>query len=173
MTLDMDRSILSVRSGPKPHFIVNGEGLKLIGLPLTTNHHQYFSENAPEIPSYLYRLMSRQLNSLPLNHDVTMCNTERHQAKVQINQHLISEFAGVVKGTGFPYMFLIFNPQNEGLKNDDDWRDQLLHQTFAAENVPYISSKIVIREHAQLHNKDSFSEYYFQNNSHPTPFKIF
>lgn len=54
MTFDMDRSILSVRGGPRPYFKVNEEDLELIGPPKNTNHQNFFSNNPPEIRSYLY-----------------------------------------------------------------------------------------------------------------------
>ena len=173
MTLDMDRSILSVRKGPKPHFEVNGGVLELIEMPITTSHETYFSVHPPEIVSYLYRLISRRINSLSFNniHDVTRCNTERHQRQCQVNQHLISEFIPDLKGLGIRYVFLSFHPQNEVSSNNDDWRDQLLHQTLTGENVPYISSKTVIREHARVHHKDSYSEYYVRNDGHPTSYQ--
>lgn len=166
----MDRSILSVRSGPKPRFQVNEKAWELLGMPIPTNHHQFFSENPPEIVSYLYRLLSRRLDSPPFkrNHDVTMCYPERHQIKLQVNQYLIPEFIREVQKRGSPYVFLIFHPQNEVSRNDEDWRDQLLHQIFATEHVPYISSKTVIREHAHDKGNDSLTEYYIQNDGHPT-----
>lgn len=168
MTLDMDRSILSVRSGPKPRFKDKGEGFELLGAPVNTNHQDYFSKNPTQIHSYLYRLLLRHIDSLPADHNITMCEAKKHQTKVQVNQYLISEFIRDLKSMGFPYMFLIFHPQNEVLRNNDDWRDQLLHQTLASQHIPYISSKNVLREQVQVIHRDSLSDYYIQNDGHPT-----
>lgn len=86
---------------------------------------------------------------------------------------LLSAFREDIKRTRVLYIFLMFYSENYAARNDADWREQLLHRTLTAKHVPLISSKTVIKKHAQLHHKDSFSEYYIQSVGHPPTFQNF
>lgn len=53
MPTDMDRSLLSVRTGQKLYFTEEGDSLKLNGIPIDSVPDHFFEENQPQITSYL------------------------------------------------------------------------------------------------------------------------
>jgi hypothetical protein len=55
MTLDLDRSILSVRTGQKPYFFIDKGKLALDEQPITPDPNVFFYNNKIQIKSYLYR----------------------------------------------------------------------------------------------------------------------
>lgn len=55
MTLDLDRSCLSFREGPKPFFTIENNILKLNEKPVYSSAESIFFNNKPQIVSYFYR----------------------------------------------------------------------------------------------------------------------
>ena len=66
MNYDIDRSILSVRTGQKPYFEIENDSLVLRGTPINQNPEEFFEENPIKIKSLLFRkFLYSKLNFLP------------------------------------------------------------------------------------------------------------
>jgi hypothetical protein len=170
MTLDLDRSILSVRTGQKPFFQIEDNDLKLHGIPINPNPDAFFSANPPQIKSYLYRriIYSRylpaQMASL-LRHD-----NDHIRKKIQINEKIILEIVRELRSKNIDYIFLVFHPHWPGvstLDSDSDWRDDFLSQLFHENNIAYIWSKELFQQDSKDGNH-SFDHYIIPGNGHPT-----
>jgi hypothetical protein len=108
MTFDLDRSILSVRSGQKPYFRVEDDTLKLSGLPINPNPDKFLATNPPQITSYIYRrilydyLPSKTVSFLRQDDD-------RLNQKKLINEKIILEIIKELRAKNIDFVFLIFH----------------------------------------------------------------
>lgn len=170
MTLDLDRSILSVRVGQKPYFRIEGETLKLDGTPINPDPDDFFSANPPQIKSYLYRRILFG-NYLPKRVVSFLRRDNDHiRKKIQVNEKIILEMVRELRVNNIDYVFLIFHPHWSGvstLDSESDWRDPFLKQLLHENNVPYIWSKELVRQDT-TGDELSFEDYIIPDSGHPT-----
>ena len=175
LTDDLDRSILSVRTGQKPFYRVVDNSLVLSGIPIDPSPESFFSRHRPRITSYLFQMfihsdvfqafvysdgppwrMKNYFRAEPLR-------TRDHIE--QINRHIILEVIRDLRNRGLDFLFVIFHPQ-WALVSHDDWRDQFLVRLLDSNNVPYLSSKLILKQHAHRHQA-RIDDYYLARNEHP------
>ncbi|HOW58762.1 MAG TPA: hypothetical protein PLO78_03440 [Candidatus Omnitrophota bacterium] len=60
---DLDRSILTIRGGAKPYFLISKNTLTLQGTPLNQDPDQYVKSHPPQIKSYAFRIFWRGILS--------------------------------------------------------------------------------------------------------------
>lgn len=170
MTLDLDRSILSVRTGQKPYFLIEDSKLELKGIPITPNPDIFFATNPPQIKSYLYRriihsnLLPKQIASF-LRRD-----NDYISKKIQVNEKIILEIVKELRTNNIDYVFLIFHPNWSGVSTLDDetgWRDSFLKQLLHENNIPYIWSKDLFKQDSR-DGKYSYDDYINPGIGHPT-----
>lgn len=170
MTHDLDRSILSVRGGQKPYFLIEDSKLELRGIPINPNPDIFFTTNPPQIKSYLYRriihsnLLPKQISSF-LKRD-----NDYISKKMQVNEKIILEIVKELRTNNIDYVFLIFHPLFPGVNTLDDktdWRDSFLKQVLHENNIPYIWSKDVLKQDS-MDGKYSKDDYIIPENGHPT-----
>jgi hypothetical protein len=171
MTLDLDRSILSVRIGQKPYYFrVEDDTLKLSITPINPDPHNFFSTNPPQIKSYLYRMilysgfLPKRIISFLRKDD------DNIRKMMQVNEKLILEIAKELRAKNLDHVFLIFHPHWPGvsrLDSESDWRDPFLRKLLHENNIPYIWSKDLIRKDTTS-DKPSFSDYIISGDGHPT-----
>lgn len=170
MTLDLDRSILSVRTGQKPCFLIEDSKLKLRDIPINPNPAIFFTTNPPQIKSYLYRRIIHS-NLLPKQIASFLRRANDYiSKKMQVNEKIILEIVKELRTNNIDYVFLIFHPHWPGvsvLDNETDWRDSFLKQVLHENNIPYIWSKEVFKQDS-MDGKYSYDDYYISSNKHPT-----
>jgi hypothetical protein len=167
MTLDMDRSILSVRSGPKPYYRIENDLLSLKGVPIATDPKAFYDANPPQIRSYVFRrilygYMPEAILQTVRNDD------ERTNEKKEINEKLIVETVNELRSRGLDFVFLIFHPHWPGITTIDgesDWRDPFIRQVLEDIDVPYIWTKGLV---SQSEGTILDIEQYFLEDGHPT-----
>lgn len=178
MTLDLDRSVLTFREGPKPFFIIKNNSLELHEKSDYPNAETLFSDNKPQIVSYFYRrvvysgvarrLMPNQLISYLKREDYF-----REKIK-QINEKIILEIINELKSRNVDFIFLIFHPswiRESGLLDEDitDWRDVFIKQVLHEHKIPYIWSKDIIFQ--QIKEKNLLLSEFFVGNGHPSAYQ--
>ncbi len=171
MTTDMDRSILSVRGSPKPYYEIDADTLKLFGTPIDQNREVFISNNPPQIRSYLYRLFLFGGDYILPNRlrQYLKGNDLREKKKILINKKIIVETIKALEQKQLEYVFLIFHDHYKILRTKDDWRDSLLKQLFIENDVPYISSKEIIKNDDLRTDSESYINYYYLPiNGHPS-----
>jgi hypothetical protein len=178
MTLDLDRSILSVRGGPKPFFSVENNMLKLHEKPIYPDIESFYSNNKPQIISYFYRrvLYSKVAKKLIPDQLISYLKKENYykRKKVQINKKIMIEIIKELKARNIDYVFLIFH-QNwiRGFgklnENDTDWRSTFIRHILDENNIPYIWSKDIIFQDMKTENL-ALSDYFIKD-GHPNAYQ--
>jgi hypothetical protein len=172
LTTDIDRTILSVRTGQKPYFDLDADTLKLKGLPIYEDPARFFAENPPGITSYLYRRFTySSLNVLPYRIRKRMTRKEYWiEKKQKVNEALIKRVVKELRAAEIDFVFLIFHFEDDMMspKSEDNWRDQYFKRVMAENDVPYIWSKGIIREHRKAHPENTHDDYIIPGNGHPT-----
>ena len=168
-THDLDWSLLSVRQTPKPYFHLIGDQLVLRGTPIHPDPHKFFIEHAPTIGSYLYRLTINQVLPIPF------LQIREHPGHVKwrasrINKKILLDIIGELRERKVPHVFLIFNTPEEIHGVLDDWRDALITGLLQDHDVPFISSRAVIRRDAKAQKK-KIEDYYLPD-THPNADQI-
>jgi hypothetical protein len=175
LTDDLDRSVLSVRTGQKPFYRLINNTLILSGIPIDPSPESFFSDNPPAVTSYLFRMFVHsdlfqkfiQSKGPPwrIKNSFSINALEMREHIVQINRHIILEIIRDLRERKVEFLFLIFHPQ-WALTSHDDWRDEFLIRLLDSNNVPYLSSKLILKQHAsQPHAR--YEDYYLAEDGHP------
>ncbi len=172
LTTDMDRTILSVRTGQKPYLDEEGGKLKLKGLPIDLDPAHYFEENGVGINSYLYRrFLHSDMNFLPYR--ITSSLNKKYdwiEKKKRVNALLVKKITAELKANDIDFVFLIFHFEDDMMSpnSEKNWRDQHLREIMAENDAPYIWSKDIIRAHREAHPENKHDAYIIPGNGHPT-----
>jgi hypothetical protein len=168
MTWDLDRSIMTNRTGVKPFFdVINGE-LVLHGPPVDPDHARIAVESPPQIISYLYRLWLYQ-DGRPWRFRQYLRDVEGTRKKVvMVNKQILQSIVNELKERQIDYIFLIFHPLSSFGR--DDWRDRFLVQWMTDNKIPYMSTREIIGNDARQWNRP-ISEYYIPGDGHQNAYQ--
>ncbi len=99
LTYDLDRSVLSVRTGQKPYYKIENDSLKLCGIPINSNPKEFFDSNPPEITSYLFnKFLFSNLNFLPKNiTSYLIGEKEDIKNKIEVNESILLDVVNRLK----------------------------------------------------------------------------
>src|SRR6202012_4906930 len=89
VTVDLDRSLLSFRTGQKPYFTINDDKLVLNGRPIETNPEQWLERHPPQIYSLLYALMVRQWDLISAKNALEI--RAKREEKEKLNSRILEE----------------------------------------------------------------------------------
>lgn len=151
MTLDLDRAVLSVRTGQKPRFHLAGGALEREPTPILADPARFYAENPPKIRSYLYRglLFSRLV---PLRvHDALRDEDAMIARKQVLNERILVAALDELRRRDLDFLVVVFHPHvrgNSTLDGPPDWRELFLRDLFEREGVPYVWSEDLIRSAA-------------------------
>ncbi len=170
MTLDMDRSVLSVRSGQKPRFHLEQGQLVLDPVAIEAQPAKYLEHHPPSIRSYVYRMLlfSREMPSFVRR--TLRSEAAGIQYKRQLNEQILLAMIAELRDRELDFCFLIFHPHLPGistLDSESDWRDPFLRSLLEREQVPFIWSKDLLPKAAPGAPID-YSRYILENDGHPT-----
>lgn len=165
MTEDLDRSIMTVRVGQKPYFEVVDEQLMLKGTPINSEPKSFFADHPPDIMSYLYRFV--------IHSDIVPWRVRQYlngedakrQKKLLVNKLILLKLIEELRARNLEFVFLIFHPKEGPVF--DDWRDKFLQELLAANQVPFLSARVIVKEDAMRNNRQP-AEYYIPEDGHPT-----
>ncbi|MEM8930525.1 MAG: hypothetical protein AAGE94_05090 [Acidobacteriota bacterium] len=167
LTYDIDRAMLSVRTGQKPYFELVDDRLELRGLPIERDPHAYFERHPPTIRSYLWRrlLFAR---GRPSNRLVARLRHEgpKRTQKMQLNEKLLERAFDLLESRGLDFTVLLFTPERS-LRGVHDWRDSWLERTLRATGHDLIVASDVLWYHAP---NASVDELIVEGNGHPSTF---
>ncbi|MFA5275613.1 MAG: SGNH/GDSL hydrolase family protein [Candidatus Omnitrophota bacterium] len=162
---DLDRSILSVRTGQKPYFIVQNEKLVLQGVPMDSIPAHYFATNPPKIKSYLFRMVFRATTkgitllgqSLNIGKSKWFINRKMND-KILINTKIIEGIDTLCKTQGYSLLFVLFHGQYE-LASGGCWQTEFLKSLFHGMNIRYIDTADFLRSYNRQYSIP-FSDFY-------------
>jgi len=148
LTEDIDRTILSVRIGQKPRFILQDGKLRLAGIPINDNASDFFEKTRPQVNSYLFQ-MGLHGKVFP-NWVASTLNREgvKRNEKITLTRAILKEAIADLRENGIEFLFLVFVGNWKGessIMEDRDWRLDTIVQVIKDENVNYINAKDVLR----------------------------
>ncbi|MFH1737727.1 MAG: SGNH/GDSL hydrolase family protein [bacterium] len=164
LTTDMDRCVLSIRTGQKPYFKLIDNELVLSGIPVHSRPNAWIKENPPQIRSYLCALLIQKLRMFS-RHGNWFESSYKREEKQQLNSRIIQEVIRICRKESLPLMFVLFYTQNELGKNG--WRAGFLKEIFSRAGVPYVDTEAVFIEAAQRLSCD-ISDFYMPRDGHPS-----
>lgn len=167
MTEDIDRSLLSVRTGQKPYFEVLDDQLVLQGVPINPNPDTFFRENPPEIKSYLFRLWFHS-QAPPWRLRVYLDNdseSKRQQRAIQVCGKLILATIKELEERRIKYAFLIFN-EIEEVGRKDNWKVRFLRQLLTERHTQFLLTKDIVQADSEQTMKLA-EDYYIPGDRHP------
>lgn len=151
---DLDRSILPVRLGQKPYFIIDKDDLILKGLPIDPDPERYFKENPPEIKSYLFRYLYRGICR-----KFVFCERKlsKRRQKIEVNTRIIERLNQACKKEGYPLEFVLFY-SNHYLKHIP-WQEEFIKNKLGELRIPYIDTKTILLGYAEENGIDTSGFY--------------
>jgi hypothetical protein len=158
LTEDLYRSVLSVRTGPKPFFVVQDDTLSLQGVPVGRDPAEWLRQNPPQIRSYLLAFVTRKLRSLRGG------DREYRRSDIErVNALIIQEVVREARKHRLPLLFVSFYARWE--LQTSEWHELFLKEQFARWSVPFVDTKEVLLDAARRDSVD-VSEYYYPVNGH-------
>jgi hypothetical protein len=144
LATDLDRSVLSVRSGPKPYFSEK-DGELTLHTDHIMDHAEYFESHPVRPLSFLWTYL--RIN-IPRHWKVWVqkkpWNCEVPQ-KERINSALFSRLATTCTDNDVDCTVVLFhNPDRVGLK--PDWRSELVHREAERVDLPVIDTREPVLE---------------------------
>lgn len=157
---DMDRCLLSVRTGQKPYFAEEGDSLKLCGVPVDSLPDNFFEKNPPLVTSYLWR---RMVNS-KLNpwFSPFMDDQQKEKAK-SLSGKIILRAYNAIKKRKLQYVFVLFN---ELWSEEELWRTDFLKEFLIKNNIDFIDTKDLINKDS-TYKEYAYHNYILRNDGHP------
>ncbi|MBP6697149.1 MAG: hypothetical protein KA175_05990 [Flavobacteriales bacterium] len=176
MVTDMDRSPLDWRTGQKPYFSIEGDGLRLNGVPIDPDPANYVKEHGVGITSYLWRrFLYSKVNFLPdAMKDRLMGWSVSTEHKKRLNTRILERVVERLRAGRVDFVFLVFHyltpDQPEFMVgNENNWRDAMLRDFLKVRDIPYIWSKDLILADPAWTGAN-LDKYMLLDNGHPTTY---
>ena len=164
MTLDLDRSILTVRDAPKPYFTLEDGELALAGLPLPQEPEVWHREHPPEIRSYLISWLQRRLR-LAMGPGSETEIPYRRREKTRLNREILEAIAAEATEHDLQIVFVILYPlwqlESEG------WREVFLKSELERLGARVLDTKTILLAAAETTPGGPDEFYYPAPNNHP------
>jgi len=173
LTTDIDRSILTFRTGQKPWYSLEADSLKLNGFPVWQDTDSFIHSFPPQITSYLWRrFLHSRLNFLPWKCNPGKKEEFRFMNEARsINEKIIVAAATEFRKMNIDFVFLIFH--HEDLLNEQDaqggWRDTFLLRVLTENEIPFIWTKDIVKKDTGIRDYQ-FERYIIPGDGHPTSY---
>ena len=167
MTLDLDRSVLSVRIGQKPRFVAEHGQLRLTNVPIKANPADWFATHPPTVRSYVAAMLSRQARKYA---PALLRDPDIEARKMEVNGLILAAIEEELQSRGLDRIYVVFHPNWEGvstLATSTDWRDPFLKRFFEDRGIPYVWSKELVQRDREA-RVASWDDYIGVEHGHPT-----
>lgn len=144
-TVDLDRSLMSFRTGPKPHFIVQDNELVLRGVPLPKDPNKWFKKYPPTVLSYAYKMFERKLRLLHADNPLELVYL-RDEKKL-LNSKILEAIVNLAESKSAPLYFVIFYNQRELFY--EGWRERFLKSEMQRLSIALIDTKTIFLEESK------------------------
>jgi len=159
LTTDLDRSMLSFRDAPKPHFKLRDGELELQGTPIELGASEYI-ENHPIKPfSYVLSIL-RNVTKWLLNSSVS---EERQKSITELNKAIIHHHVTELRNKEIEPLMLLFQPIHQ---SESEWRKVFLLGLFQDLNLEVINARSILLTEMNRSGKAE-EEFFIPNDLHP------
>jgi hypothetical protein len=162
LTTDLDRCLLSLRTGQKPRFVLQDGRLDLSGLPIDPDPAHYLATHPPRLRSYFVALVQRQARLWGAGGDGRELPYRRTE-KQELNRRILD---GVVAEARLrdlsPYFVLFYGP---GEIRKEGWRETFLRREMERLELPYLDTKQLILRVAR-ESSTPVAEFYRTTDAH-------
>ncbi|HNX81437.1 MAG TPA: hypothetical protein PKL77_04765 [Candidatus Omnitrophota bacterium] len=144
---DLDRSILSFRTGQKPYFALKHGELVLQGIPIDPVPAHYLARHQAHIPSYAFRLFFRSIigrTSWGAQYPA------RIDEKKLVTTKIVEKIEALCKDRGYPVLFVLFHSQYD-LASGGYWQETFLKELFRRKQIPYVDTAEFLRAYVREH----------------------
>jgi hypothetical protein len=141
--------------------------LVLSGTPIESRPEHFFSRHPPDIPSYLFRMfVYSEGRPLRFKSSFRTQPLELRSRIETINEYLLLDLVRDLRARDVDHLFLIFHPL-PALTSPDDWRGAFLGRVLESTNTPYLSSRVILKQHAARYGI-RYEDYYREGDGHPS-----
>lgn len=159
---DINRNLLSIRTGQKPFYQLHKDSLILKGIPIDSVPAHFFNHNPPEIKSYLLnRFLYSNLNIWKKNYGLDHRVREK---VIRLNSAILHKVTDKIKSKNLDCVFLIYQSLWSG---DGNWRTNYLEGFFRDYGLNYFVSSSLIEKDSSIYSGND-DNYYIKGNGHPT-----
>jgi hypothetical protein len=163
-TYDIDRCLLSVRTGQKPYFVVVDGELALRGVPIHPDGEAFFRDNPPRIGSYVGRRMIRSSVFPRFIRSLVRADAEIRRSKQRVVRAILDQVVADLGRRGVEHGFLVFQSVAT-VRGRQDWRDVWLREELARFDAPVVFSGDLLQQEVSGLTPD---ELFIPGNRHPT-----
>jgi hypothetical protein len=141
LTTDLDRSILTFRTGPKPYFVVRDGELILRGAPMVAGSPEWQARFEPGVRSYAWEMLRRSWHRWRDAGDPWE-SVARREEKLAVNGAILDRLIREARESGSDILFVIFSA-NLG-QGPPGWREAFLERELGARQVPFIDTRVLL-----------------------------
>jgi hypothetical protein len=160
---DIDRCVLSVRSGQKPYFRIENGVLTLKGVPIDPDPQAWLAANPPRVASYLLAFIQKRLRILAAHGRTGEVSHRKDEGK-EIASRLIQTVVQESTSRNEPLLFVVFYAPGE--LTEESWRERFLLDEIAATSVPVVDTKPLLLQAARDRGVQ-VAEFYKGAKEHP------
>lgn len=142
MTYDLDRSLLSVRTGQKPHFSVYADTLQLSSILIDPDPAHFFATHPAQVSSYFFSALHR-IPQLIWPSGVSD-DPQFRPAKQALNEKILQAAVQELCSRDVPFVFIVFHSDMAILR--EDWRNVWLRDMLERNAIPYVWSKDLLTQ---------------------------
>ena len=162
-TMDLDRTILSVRSGPKPRFRLGRDDELIIeGGPFEMDPREWFESHPPSIRSFGASFLA-QWNRKRAAEGQWTESRYRRDTKMAVNEKILDLARAAAAERDVPILFVMFVPKSR--LGNPGWRERFLARFMGERNQPWIDTSVVLLEAARRSGKDARD--FYGDDGHP------
>ena len=174
MTYDLDRTLLSVRTGQKPRFSLTDGELVVTSPPIEPDGRAFFDAHPPRIRSYLLRRLLFSGSCPDWLRRAVLGDDALRREKLAVNEALLDAILADLEQRGLDYHFVVFHARLTGAPRspeDEDWRERFLRGWLEQHGVPYTwSADLAEADLAARGLEPALAHYNLPGNGHPNEY---
>ncbi|MCB9885299.1 MAG: hypothetical protein H6838_07395 [Planctomycetes bacterium] len=141
MLWDIDRAILSVRTGKKPRLVFGERGnVTVTGVPIERDQHEFFASGPLSFSSYVLALVRTRVRKL-------VGQEPKCGEKKALNRSILEAEVGLARANDLDLVYVIFYPP--AALRGTDWREEWLKDELNRLGVPFVDTKPLLLEHCK------------------------
>ncbi|MFQ5669574.1 MAG: SGNH/GDSL hydrolase family protein [Acidobacteriota bacterium] len=146
MATDLDRSVLTFRTGPKPYFVLEDGRLVLHGAPMEEDSPRWRARYQPRLKSYLLAYLLRSWRILAGGGDMYELDYRRRE-KIDLNRRLLEAIIQEARDHDLPLLFVTFAARLDAPAAG--WRERLLDRVLEQGHVPVLNTRDLFTQAAR------------------------